>query len=58
MHKMCNVIRTNKIGEKEKSYKNGTYLLVVSLQCLSSAIVASGHERNSDCPHFKPISIG
>lgn len=37
-----NVIRTNKIEEKEKSYKNGAYLLGVSLQCLSFAIVASG----------------
>lgn len=26
-----NVIRTNKIEEKEKSYKNGAYLFAVSL---------------------------
>lgn len=55
--RQCNQNKQNR-GKREKSYKNGAYLLGVSLQCLSFAIVAGGHERNSDCPHFKPMSTG
>ena len=49
----------NKQNRRKRKELQKWYIFTCSEpSVLSSAIVASGHERNSDCPHFKPISIG